>query len=74
MNLESTHLTHARSTFLFTLPTYLDGFAEVFNLAGTNHVRYAVSHSPAAADSRATRQDWAATGDDVRGAMHRVRV
>lgn len=62
-----------RGTFLFKVPGALDGLAEVFNLPGFNHVRYSTSSSPAEADSRAIRQDWAAFGDAMYAALPKVR-
>ena len=63
-----------RAMFLFNLPSLRDGLAEIFNLPGFNHVRYAESKSPNEADSRALRQDWLSLADDLGDAAGRVRV
>lgn len=57
-----------RSAFLFGVPTFLDGLAQTFNVAGTDHSVYSTSATADEADRRALRQDWAAYGDDLRRA------
>jgi hypothetical protein len=58
-----------RSTFLFVMPSFLDGFAQVFNMWGRPYASYAMSTSTVEADNRATRQDWSAVGDSLRSAQ-----
>lgn len=62
----------SRATFLFALPSTLDGLAQVFNVPGNNHVQYSTSRSGAEADRRALMQDWAAYADEMREATERV--
>jgi hypothetical protein len=72
LNVSST--ASPRAMFLFNLPGLRDGLAEVFNLPGFNHVRYAESKSPNQADGRALRQDWLSLADDLDDAAGRVRI
>lgn len=62
----------SRATFLFSMPSTLDGMAEIFNVPGNNHVQYSTSRSGAEADRRALTQDWAAYADEMRMAAKRV--
>lgn len=59
----------SRATFLFAIPSWIDGFASIFDMSGQTHIKYATSSSAAAADQRALRQDWLAVGDSLRGAL-----
>ena len=52
------------SDFVFSTPSYLTGAGTVFNIAG-NYYRYNRSVTPAQADARAIRQDFAMIGQDV---------
>ncbi len=57
-----------RSGILFARPSFLEGFARIFDLGGTLN-QYSTSSSAQEADARAMRADWAAVGDDIRSAM-----
>jgi len=57
-----------RSGILFARPSFLEGFARIFDLGGTLN-QYSESRSPQEADIRAIRSDWSAVGDDLRAAM-----
>jgi len=51
--------------FLFATSSYLTGAGTVINMGG-NYYRYNRSATPAQADARAIRQDFAMIGQDVR--------
>lgn len=51
-----------RATFLFTMPSFIQGAAQVFDMSGDGVVCYNTSDN---ADERALYQDWAAVGDDL---------
>ena len=53
---------HHRSTFLFTMPNFMQGAAYLFDLSGNGVTCYNTSEE---ADERALYQDWAAVGDDL---------
>jgi hypothetical protein len=57
-----------RTGVLFARPSFLEGFARLFDLGGTLN-RYNISESPEEADVRALRADWEAVGDDLRQAI-----
>jgi hypothetical protein len=57
-----------RTGRLFTCPSFLTGFARVFDLAATFD-RYNEDLTPEEADSLALWSDWAAVGDDLRVAL-----
>lgn len=50
--------------FLVATPSYLTGAGTVINIGG-NYYRYNRSATPAQADARAIRQDFAMIGQDV---------
>jgi hypothetical protein len=59
-----------RSTFLFALPTWLEGAGRLVDFGDslTEYNRTAVPGDP---DARATAQDWLAVGDYLRWALWR---
>ena len=59
--------------FLVSDCTFLMGAATVFSLAGTGFI-YNRSGSPALADGRAIRQDFAMIGQDVHDVAHALEA
>lgn len=58
-----------QTDFLFAQPSFLSGVARVLDLFGTFD-EYNVSPTPAEADYRALRSDWAKVGQDLQAAMN----
>lgn len=61
-----------RSTFLFATPSFLEGIARLVDFGGGLQ-EFNSSEDEAQADARATAQDWAAVGDDLRAAAKAYR-
>jgi hypothetical protein len=59
-----------RTSFLFAMPSFMEGFSRVFDVMGTFD-GYNVTSPPGDPDKRALAQDWLAIGDDLRGAIGR---
>lgn len=53
------------STFLFKAPTWMDGAANVLDVAGQNYYCYSTSHDDLSADRRAFWHDAMAVVDDL---------
>jgi hypothetical protein len=63
--------TDLPSSPLVTRPTFLDGVASLFDLAGAN-VQYVYSDTLAEADARAMQRDWEMLGRDLQEATQRA--
>lgn len=57
------------TALLFARPSFLEGFARIFDL-GNNLNQYNEHRFPDDADVRAMRADWEAVGEDIRHAIH----
>lgn len=53
-----------RTDFLFATPTFIEGAATVFSIAGLRHA-YNRSETPEQADYLAVSSDWAVIGEDI---------
>lgn len=65
-------IDHSPTFRLFSLPSTLEGFGSVINLAGVSR-RYRVNATPAEADLASLRADWRAVAADLRAGLRRVR-
>jgi hypothetical protein len=59
------------SDFLFAQPSFLEGWARLYDFADTLTV-FNESPTPQQADYFALRQDWMCVGDDLKSALERV--
>lgn len=57
-----------RSSFMFALPSFWEGIARTFDLAGS-YDEYNGLWEGSASDAAALNQDWWAVGDDLRDAI-----
>lgn len=57
------------SSFLFANPSYISGMANVLDIGATSANIYNASNSAEEADYIALRNDWFATGNDLRVAI-----
>ncbi len=55
--------------YSFKLPSFLDGFAHIFDLGGTLEVNYPLFESGYEEDLAALRSDWIVIGQDFRDAF-----
>jgi hypothetical protein len=62
------------SSFLFARPSFTEGVARIMDIGNTMS-EYNLTQTPSEADLRAFMADWAAIGEDLRGAIgHVVRA
>lgn len=60
-------------TIRLQTPSFLHGWASVFDLAATRAPRVILSADPVEADRRALESDWAAVDRDLRAAVACLR-
>lgn len=60
---------YSRLTYRVVRPSFLEGVARLFDLAGTLRARQRQA-SPDELDGDAIASDWLATGDDLRTVLH----
>lgn len=70
---DTMNLEKIRTDFLFTSPSFLQGWASIFDFGGFL-LEFNESKSPEEADEKAIRSDWAMVGKDLQKAIQEYEL